>query len=172
MSDELLGTILSAVIAGVFTLIGKRMELGHTRGGTEPSVPPRSDSPSSDKTRQPALGAINYGLVVRYIGIIQFVASLATLISDRVMPQFLAESFVTVIYIVGYFWLTLRVDRDSVWTHLTLAAVGVSITTVLINGILSPAALTLTALIISLLYNFLLMGASVLLSKWSLKERP
>ena len=74
MSDAVLGGLLSAVVAGVFGLISKRMELSRSgiiaKSGSTPLESPAPAAPLS-------IGSINYGAVLRQIGIIQFILNVA-----------------------------------------------------------------------------------------------
>ncbi len=135
MTEGLLGTILSAVIAGVFSLIAKRMELNASKAEAPPG-------------KQPAVGTINQSAVLRHIGIIQFIVNLSGFLVGSIFgptPAFVVAQFLfgSIVAIAGFCWAALQVQKTVRWNHLILVAIGVSISTLIVNSILFGSILPL-----------------------------
>jgi len=163
MSEGLLGTIISAVIAGIFSLIAKRMELSR-RQDREAKA---SASPGAAADIQPAAAAINPATVLLHIGILQFVINLIGFIvglamgatgatQDTVILTILVIG--TIVASAGFFWSALVVDKVVRWKHLALVAVGVAITTLIINSILLETPITVYTVGFALVQTFISMG--------------
>src|SRR5262245_40577517 len=98
MSEALLGPILSAVIAGVFTLIAKRIEFSHSGDDAQTLA-----SPITSPVTQPTAGAINYGTVVKHIGILQFILNLVGFLMGIIMAATEAsqETIILTVSLIG-----------------------------------------------------------------------
>lgn len=162
MSEALLGTVISAVIAGVFSLISKGMELSQNRDGTE-TLRPLDASPPTLAAR----GAINYGMVLRHIGILQFIVNLAGFLvgtaivgTEASLDTILIVVLLigTIVLSAGFFWVALSVEKAVKWEHMSIVAVGVAITTILINSIILQVPPSLEALALALIQTFVSMG--------------
>lgn len=162
MSGELLVAVVSAVIAGVFTLISKRMELSRPRDGAK-TLPSQGASP----TVPVAPGAINYGLVVRQIGILLFIISLAAFLFGIIMgatgasedSSIIAWLFTgTIVLSAGFFWAALSIERAIRWQHLVVVAIGVAIISLILNSITLQMPLSLASLVLALIQQFVGMG--------------
>ncbi len=160
MSQAIVTTVISAVIAGVFTLIGKRMELSSGR------VVARGPSAPGDIT-QPARVAIDYGRVLIHIGIVQLVGNIVGAFLGVLIGPYPAV-LIPSILIVGtaavgavFFWMAASVDRTVRWKHFSLVSVGVAITTVIINSIFLQIPLSLGLLAFAFAQTFLAMGIGV-----------
>jgi hypothetical protein len=81
MGTEVVVAIVSAVIAGIFQLIGKRMEFAHSGGATS-SATLISGRPSG--AIAPG-GRINFGLALRQIGILQLALTLVGFVVGMAM---------------------------------------------------------------------------------------
>src|SRR6185312_10046707 len=151
MDSAILEAASPVVVAGVFNLIGKRMEIARLAGGATASVPaggatvsaPSGPTLTSHSQADPS--RINYGLVVRQVGILQLVINLVAFIvgmamgaSEATLGQVLvAILFIgTILLIAGFVWASLAVDRAIMWKHLAVVAVGVAIVTVILNAII------------------------------------
>lgn len=174
MGSEIWVAIISATIAGAFQLLGKRMELAGISGGRMVADTATSGSSSTSISRmwsgvanQASSGGINYGLVVRQVGILQFVLNLigfglglAMGASGAEFEQFLvAVLFLgTVLLIAGFAWISLKLERATMWKHLAAVALGVAIVTVVLNSIVLQVPFTITALLFALAQTFISMG--------------
>lgn len=163
MSDAILGAVVSAIIAGAFSLISKRMELSHSRNGTivtntsfiNPTVTP------------PLSSEINYGIALRHIGILQFALNIVGFILGFSMGTTGAsiDSIIvavliigTILLIVGFIWSALLVEKSIRWKHLFAVAIGVVITTLVINSIFLQAPISLANLLFAFAQSFASMG--------------
>ncbi len=162
MSETLLGTILSAVIAGVFSLIAKRMELSQGHGDAGVFVYPSTGSVAT------AVGSVfNYGSVVRHIGILQLLVNLAGFLMGFVMGMTGASMDTIVLSLMvsgmivlsaGFFWSALSVEKASRWKHLSIVAMGVAITTLILNSIVLSVQPTMISYIAAFVHTFVSMG--------------
>jgi hypothetical protein len=162
MSETLLGTILSAVIAGVFSLIAKRMELSQQQDHASTFVYPSAGSVAT------AVGSLfNYGIVVRHIGILQLLVNLAGFLVGFVMGMTgasMATMLLTIIVVgvivlsAGFFWSALAVEKAGRWKHLSIVAMGVSLTTLIVNAIALQAQPAPIAYIVAFAHTFVSMG--------------
>ncbi len=137
MSESLISTIISAVIAGVFRLISKQMEINASK---------TKDTPST----QSNVVEINKSTALNHIGIIQLLVNLSGFFLIMIIGQsfaFIAAQAVigTIVAIVSFRWSALQVEKIVRWKHLVVVAVGVGITTLIVNSILFGT--------ISLLFN-------------------
>ncbi len=165
MSDALLSSVLSAVIAGVFTLVAKRMETSHGHEDTraKASSTPTATSPAT----KPVAGAINYGMALKHIGILQFLLNSVGFLVGIIVAATGASSdtlilmalFIgTILLIAGFFWSALSVEKSMLWKYLVVVALGIAITTLIINSIILQIPLSLASLAVALLQNFSCMG--------------
>lgn len=163
MSEALLGTIISAVIAGVFNLISKRMELSDSRNNANSVVP----SAVNSATGQPYIETINYGTVLKHIGILQFMLNLVGFILgfglgmtgasvDTIIVAVLLVG--TILLIVGFTWSALSVEGAVRWKHIAAVSVGVAITTLLINSIFLQQPISLLSIVVAFAQSFVSMG--------------
>jgi hypothetical protein len=175
MSETIVAAILSACITGVFTLIGKRLELRQQSvGGAAPA-----SSGGGVATQLPA-GAINYGRVVIDIGLLQLVGNLSGLVVgsliggalggttsfEAIMAAVQITNLIvgTIVLSAGYFWRGLSVDRSVRWKHFFLVAIGVGVTTVLVNSLILPIPFTFGTLLFALAQSFICMGIGTTLA--------
>jgi len=175
VSDAVLGAVLSAVITGVFTLIGKRME---TRQLTASGGATTSTATGGPMRPAAAAGAINYGRVLIDIGILQLILNLVGFVIGFSIGAAMggttsAEAMVavaltvivvvgTILLAVGFFWRALLVDRSVRWKHFSLVAVGVALTTLVLNSIFLPgASLNAVTLVLAFTQTFICMGIGV-----------
>ena len=173
MDSGLLEAAAPVIVAGVFNLIGKRMEIAYLAGGATVPVPaggaivPASSGPASASHSQADPGRINYGLVLRQVGILQLVINLVAFIvgmtmgaSEATPGQILvAILFIgTILLIAGFVWASLAVDRAIMWKHLAVVAVSVAIVTVILNAIILQMPLSLVVFIGALVQTFISMG--------------
>ena len=169
MSDALLTSVLSAVIAGVFTLVAKRMETshGHEDTGAIASPTPTATSPATTPATKPVAGAINYGTALKHIGILQFLLNIVGFLVGIIVGAtggssdtlILMALFIgTLVLIAGFFWSALSVEKSMLWKYLVVVALGVAITTLIINSIILQIPLSLASLAVALVQNFICMG--------------
>jgi hypothetical protein len=174
VSETVLSAVLSAVIAGVFSLIGKRMEIRQQTAGGGTTTSTATGGPM-----QPAAaGTINYGRALIDIGILQLILNLAGFVIGYSIGAALSgttsvENIFAIVYIVillvgtillsiGFFWRALLVDRSVRWKHFSLVAVGVALTTLVINLlILQGVGLGGGALVFAFAQTFVCMGIGV-----------
>ncbi len=182
MSEALLSSILSAVIAGVFTLVAKRMESSHSHDDVKAvSSPIPAPAPSStDSSTSPATpsapsapGAINYGTVLKHIGILQFMLNIAGVLVGIIIGAtgasedtlILSALFIgTIVLIAGFVWSALSVEKTVIWRYLVFVAIGVAITTLILNSIILQMPLSLASLAVALVQNFTCMGIGGLIA--------
>lgn len=177
MSEAVVGSILSAVITGVFTLIGTRMEARHSTasGGTTNSAPRVGPM---QPAMQPAAGTINYGRVLIDIGILQLIINVvgyvigysigSAMAGTASLADMMAVVFTVILVVgtlllsVGFFWRALLVDRSIRWRHFSFVAVGVALTTLVLNSIFLPGAnLNALSLVFAFAQTFICMGIGV-----------
>ena len=167
MSDAVLGAFISAIIGGVFSLIGKRMELRQRSAVGAPT-----DSGTAGAVTRPPAGVINYGQALTHIGILQLIVNLVGFVVGQsvgptnpgaVFPLILVLG--TVVASAFFYWASLRVDRAVRWRQMSIVAVGTAITTVVINSIFLQIQLSLgvfmTLLLFALVQTFVCMGIGV-----------
>lgn len=173
MGSEIWVAIISATIAGAFQLLGKRMEFASASGGgtmaTAMSGPPSASISrmGSGVVNEVSPGRINYGLVVRQVGILQFLINIIAFVLGLTMVAVGAgveEALVailflgTVLLIAGFVWVSLKVERASMWKHLTAVALGVVIVTLILGMIVLQEPLTIAGLLLALAQTFISMG--------------
>jgi len=120
----------------------------------------------SGGANQASSGGINYSLVVRQVGILQLVLNLigfglgiamgasgAGLDAVIVAVLFLG----TVLLIAGFAWISLKLERATMWKHLAAVALGVAIVTAVLNSIVLQVPLA-GATIGALAQTFISMG--------------
>jgi hypothetical protein len=177
MSEAVLGGLLSAVVAGVFGLISKRMELSRT-GVVAKSVSAPLESQASIPVAPLSASTINYGAILRQIGILQFILNIVGFIVGYTMGATGASSesilvavimIGTIVLIAGFFWSGLTVEKSLRWKHLVLVAVGVGITTLVVNSIILQQPITLLGIGFAILQNSVSMGIGGLIAN-SLKR--
>ena len=135
MPESLLGPIISAIIAGVFQLLAKRMELRHSK----------TDA-STDKGT--TTSEINQSKVLIHIGMIQFMVNLSGFVLGNMFgptqTYFVLQLFIgTAVGIAAFRWSALQIERASRWKHLVIVAIGVAITTLIVNSLMMGTALFL-----------------------------
>lgn len=64
----------------------------------------------------------------------------------------------TIALIAGFFWSALSVEKSVIWRHLVFVAIGVAITTLILNSIILEMPLSLASLAVALVQNFTCMG--------------
>lgn len=126
-----------------------------------------SASPGAVADVQPAAATINSATVLLHIGILQFVINLIGLIIGLAMgvtgatPDTVILTILvigTIVASAGFFWSALVVDKGIRWKHLALVAVGVAITTLIINSILLKTPITVLHVALALVQMFVSMG--------------
>ena len=167
MSDALLSSVLSAVIAGVFALVAKRMETSHGHEDTGAIASPESTPAATTPATKPVAGAINYGSALKHIGILQFLLNIVGFLVGIIVGAtgggtetlILMALFIgTIVLIAGFFWSALSIEKSMLWKYLVVVALGVAITTLIINSIILQIPLSLASLAVALVQNFLCMG--------------
>jgi hypothetical protein len=163
MDTEVVVAIVSAIIAGIFQLIGRRMEFAHSGGATSPTT----RIPGQPSAAIASTGRINFGLALRQIGILQLALNLVGFIVGIAMgavganmeEMVVAILFIgTLLLIGGFVWVALSVGRAVRWPHMITVALGVAVITVVINAIILQGPLTMLALVIALAQTFISMG--------------
>ena len=177
MSEAVLGGLLSAVVAGVFSLISKRMELSRS-GVVAKGVPTSFESQAPIPAAPLSVGTINYGAILRHIGILQFILNIIGFIvgysmgaSGATQESILVSVILigTIVLIAGFFWSGLTVEKSLRWKHLALVAVGVGITTLVVNSIILQQPITLLGIGFAILQNSVSMAIGGLIAN-SLKR--
>ena len=163
MDTDLTGVIASAIIAGVFGLIGKRMEFAHGGGATSLATPIPGQPPAAAAS----IGRSNFGLILRQVGILQLAINLVAVIvgfsmgsvGANIEEVLVAILFIgTLLLIAGFVWVALSVSRAVRWRHMIAVAVGVAVVTVVINAIFMQIPLSGLALVVALAQAFISMG--------------
>jgi hypothetical protein len=161
------------------------MEMGQVMGGLPaPQPAPHSAPyPVAYPVAYPAAHrGVNYGRVLLHIGVFQFAINvvafgigflLAALLyvagqsttseGARLLFFLVVLAFGTLSLIIGFLIIGLRVERSIRWLHMTYVALGLAVTTVLINwwaGIFHPAnaADFVVPVIVALIQTFFGMG--------------
>ena len=163
MDTEVVVAIVSAIIAGIFQLIGKRMEFAHGGGATSPATL----IPGQPSEAIASIGRINFGLALRQVGILQLALNLVGFIVGIAMGTVganieeivVAILFIgTLLLIAGFVWVALSIGGAVSWRHMITVALGVAVITVLINAIILQVPLTILALVIAVAQTFISMG--------------
>jgi hypothetical protein len=163
MDTEVSVAIASGIIAGIFQLIGKRMEFAYAGGATSPATPIPGQPPAAIAS----IGRNNFGLALRQIGILQLVINLVGLIVGFAMGTvggtmegaLVAILFIgTLLLIAGFVWVGLSVRRAVRWRHMITVAIGVAVITVVINAIILQIPLTMLAFVFAMAQTFISMG--------------
>ncbi|MEI7748370.1 MAG: hypothetical protein WCI81_04775 [Chlorobiaceae bacterium] len=167
MSDALLSSVLSAVIAGVFTLVAKRMESSHAHDEASVVASQTPTATATTPSTKPVSGVINYGSAIKHIGILQFLLNIVGFLVGIIVGAtgagtetlILMALFIgTIVLIAGFFWSALSVAKSMIWKYLVVVALGVAITTLIINSIILQIPLSLASLAVALVQNFSCMG--------------
>lgn len=131
--------------------------------------------PSNAPAVRPASSSVNFGAVLIHIGILQFVvnvvgfvigfavgfvggttgASAATVDTILIL---LVLIFGTIVAIIAFLIIGLRVDTATRWQHLVYVALGTVILTLFVNSLFGAQALTPAAIILALIQTFFAMG--------------
>lgn len=163
MDTEVTVAIVSAIIAGVFQLIGKRMEFAHGGGATSPAAPIPGQPPAAIAS----IGRSTFGLFLRQVGVLQLALNLVGFIVGIAMGTvganmegtLVAIFFIgTLLLIAGFVWVALSVSRAVRWRHMIMVALGVAVITVMINAIILQIPLTMLALVFAVTQTFISMG--------------
>jgi len=167
MSDAVLTTIVSGILAGMFQLLSKRMDLHKSSAAAQNSPTPANPSTPSIPATPPASGSVNYSLVIKQIGILQFVLNIVgfcvgfLMVSTGANQETLLASALlvgTIALIALFFWAALSLDKSLLWKHLAVVALGVAITTLLVNSIILQMPISLASLGFALVQSFACMG--------------
>ena len=114
---------------------------------------------------QPTTG-VNYGTVLKHIGILQFVLNIFGFLLGLSMGStgasmdtiIVAGLFLgTILLSIGFVWSALKVDRAVRWKHLFAVAIGVIITTLVINSIVLQTPISGLAVFVAILQSLISM---------------
>lgn len=159
MEAFLVSPVLAAVVAGVFQLMGHQMEV------KQKNLAPIPQSTGSNLSAQPSSASFNPGTALKQIGIIQLIGNLMGFILGLVMYNASIGAFILTLLIVGtivltgcFFWAGMLVNRAIRWKHLTYVAVGVAITTLVVNSLLLQMPVQAAHIIVAFLQTFTAMG--------------
>jgi len=173
MSQTILSAIVSALIAGIFSLIGKWLDArlkNMSLSTTNASVMQTGQSsttvaPTVGSTSQ-SISPFSFGRVLIHIGVLQLAVNIVGFIigftlgvigqPDALLPLILL--FGTLAFIVGFAWVSARVNKAIRWKHLLYVAIGVTIVTVITNSLILQTPITLLVLIGASVQTFLAMG--------------
>jgi len=178
--------LYSAVIAVIFAVSGRiwsrlihrnaaglaSMQMGQVMaGGAHPQGYPQAAKPT-----------VNYGRVLMHVGIFQLIVNVVAFIigfaiglalvssgqsvdsqSSQLLVALVTFVFGTIALLIGFLVIGLRVERATRWVHLTYVALGIVVTTLLINwlvGVLRPTSVAalVAAVIFALAQTFIGMG--------------
>ncbi len=180
MSQVIWSAVISAVIAGVFGLIGKYLEirlsekLASSARGTIIQTANATPYPSYQhgnpvgKTigTSPSTLPFSFGRVLIHIGVLQLVLNFVGFILgftfaatgqyNDLVPLILLVG--TIGLIVGFAWAGARVNKAVRWKHLLYVAIGVAIVTLVTNSLILQAPITGLALIFAFFQTFVAMG--------------
>lgn len=184
MTQAILTTVISAVIAGIFGLIGKVLDArlknasvsasGATVAQTQNvpytpyNAPYRSGTGAGVTVTSvnPTVPVFSFGQVLIHIGILQLVVNVAGFVIgfilgamgqvNAILPMILL--FGTLSLIIGFIWVAVRVNKAFRWKHLIYVAIGVAITTVIVNALILQTSITGATLIFALIQTFFTMG--------------
>lgn len=166
MTEPVLIAIISAVIAGVFGLIGKQMELAR---------PSRLNNPLANETVGPTRpNSVNFGTVVKHVGVLQLCANLVAFLTSVILVVAGANetSIIVIVLIlgtivsaVGFLISGSLVNHSVRWTHLIFVAIGTLIFSLALNSLLLQQPLSSEGLILGAVQVFGTMAlAGVLLN--------
>ncbi len=167
MSDAVLTTIVSGILAGMFQLLSKRMDLHKSSVLAQDSPTPANPSASSTPSTPPASGNVNYSLVIKQIGILQFVLNIVGFFVGFMMAStganqetLMASALLvgTIALIALFLWAAFSIEKSLLWKHLSVVALGVAITTLLVNSIILQMPISLASLAFALAQSFICMG--------------
>lgn len=187
MSEQLLLAIVSPAITVVFGVIGKAIEgrmrpayLAQPSQGVPVAPPspgyqtagyPRPDYGSQTSFPAPAAVKVNPGTVLTHIGIIQLVLNLSGFVLGLLLAGSVnsgamsADTFLVLLIVVGtiglvvfFAWFGARVPKAIRWRHLTYVAIGVIVTTLLLNSLLLGTPITALAIGVACLQTFVAMA--------------
>ena len=157
------------------------MQMGQVMGGLP--APHPAPHPAPPPVAHPvARHGVNYGRVLLHIGVFQLAINVVTFVIGFLLGALLYVAgqsttsagasalfflvtlvFGTLALIAGFLIIGLRVERSIRWLHMTYVALGLAVTTVLINwwaGVFHPTnvAAVIVALIGALIQTFFGMG--------------
>jgi hypothetical protein len=179
MTQAILTAAVSAIIAGVFGLIGKVLDArlktvsvsasGATVAQTQ-NMPYTPYSPYHSGATvtpvNPPVPVFSFGRVLIHIGILQLIVNVVGFVIgfilgaagqvNALIPAILF--FGTIALIIGFVWVGTRVNKAFRWKHLIYVAIGVAIITVLINALILQTSITAAALIFAFIQTFIAMG--------------
>ena len=169
--------IVSALIAGVFTLLGVLLDhrlssrsVVTTSGTVTQTVTGTTQPPASVSqtviTSSQTVERFSIGKVLIQVGVLQLVLNLVGFIigfaygaAGIVDPAAYIGAILivgTIIAIIGFAIIGRRVSKTFRWKHLIYVAIGVSITTLVINSLFLQ--ITTAAIIFAFIQTFFAMG--------------
>jgi len=168
MSETIITTIISAFIAGLFTLVSKRMELTHSARSI--SAPQTVDSLPQSRIENHKLNtalmptnSVNLGTAIRHVGILQLCLNLVGLLVGVTLGLAGSDENIliaaillvgTIVLAIGFWISGSLVNRSIRWTHLVYVAIGTLITTLFLNSLLLQQPLTGQILIVGMMQTF------------------
>ena len=187
MSDQLLLAIVSPALTLLFSVIGKAIEgrmqpayVAQQSQGMLMSPPllgyPGAGYPSPEYGAQtsfpaPATAKVNPGTVLKHIGIIQLVLNLTGFVLGLLLAgpvesgAISVDTFLILVIVLGtiglivfFAWFGARVPKAIRWRHLTYVAVGVIVTTLLMNSLLLGVPITAVAIGVACVQTFIAMA--------------
>jgi hypothetical protein len=177
MSTAIVSTMVSALIAGVFSLVGVVLNnklasksgsiqtasvMQSVVGASQGSTPVGTiiDTPQSTNR-------VSFGKVLIHVGIIQLIGNVMGLIIGfftlrligASLDTYMVAVFIinTLVLVVCLAWSGTKVDRAIMWKHLTYVSIGVVVVDLLID-ILFGAAINGPIVVGSLIQTFVAMG--------------
>jgi hypothetical protein len=124
---------------------------------------------------RPPAPSVNFGAVLIHIGILQFVVNVVGFVIGFTVGAALSGTgasaetvynivlllvliFGTLVAIIAFLIIGLRVDTATRWQHLVFVALGTVILTLLVNSLLGAQALTPAAIVFAFVQTFVAMG--------------
>jgi hypothetical protein len=176
MTQAILTTVVSAVIAGIFGLLGKVLDArlksvsvsASAATLTQTQNVPYSPYQSGATVTMvnPPVPVFSFGRVLIHIGILQLVVNVVGFVIgfilgvmgqvNAILPMILL--FGTLSLIIGFIWVAMRVNKAFRWKHLNYVAIGVAIMTVIVNALILQTSITGAALIFALIQTFFAMS--------------
>lgn len=168
MSEAMQIAVISAVVTGLFGLIGKRMELARPSAPTNATLREGATSQKNIVNNelniaQSYAGSVNFGTTIRHVGVLQLCLNLIGLLigaalglAGASLTSILVATLIigTIVLAVGFWISGSLVYRSIRWTHLIYVAIGTLIVTLILNSLVFQQPITSAGLILGLLQTF------------------
>ncbi len=154
MSQAVLQTAISGLIAGVFALIGKVLE-ARLRNASVTAV---TTSMRETVTTTQSMDSPNMGKVLIHIGILQLIGNIVGLFIGLIWGSSSLGSFLALLLVFGTFALTICFAWSGTRVSRVVRSIGVAIITLLSNSLILQHPISLLAVIIACLQTFGSMG--------------